>query len=110
MSISSLLLCEKRSVSLGLFLVEFRIGSLLLGFSGDGSLDDIAGTKTFEFGVRALGLDFAAELFVAGFGGASGFNLRDVDIAVEDCLAGREGGFCLGAFGVPFCLLDGSLS
>jgi hypothetical protein len=41
--------------------------------------------------------------------GAVGFDPGDVDIAVEDCLAGGELGFGLGAVAVPLRLLDGCL-
>jgi hypothetical protein len=96
-------------ICFGLFLVEFGISSLLFGFSGNSSFNDVACSETLEFGKGTLDFDILSQLFVARLGGTGGFDLSNADITVEDRLAGGESGFCLSALGIPFGLLDSSL-
>jgi hypothetical protein len=126
--ISGLLLTVESCVRGSLSLVVLGICSLLLGFSGNGGLDDITGSlyilsepheawwegmdtyESLKFSLSALNFDIFSKFFVSCFSSSGSLDLGNVDITIESGLASCKCCFSPGFLTVTFGLLDCGLS
>lgn len=82
------------SVCLGLLFIITSVGSLLLGFSENCGLNDIASSQPLQFSKSTLSLNLLAKFFVADLSSTASFDLGNANISVEDSLTCSKSRFC----------------
>ena len=90
------------SISIGCLLELFGECSLFLGFSENGSLDDITCSQSFQLGLSTLDFDILSQLFITNFGGSCSLNVSNVHLSVKSCFVLSKFCLCLRSLGISF--------